>query len=112
MESKYLKLPLIRVDNLAIDNNRFLEKVSDAGLYLVTDGKYTELTQVYTCENQDGTINKWVNSTFTINIEDIFDTINEKPKYLELGGGDASFIPYGEYVSGETLLEIVKQITK
>ena len=89
MESKYLKLPLIRVDNLAIDNNRFLEKVSEAGLYLVTDGDVIELTQVHTCDNQDGTINKWVNSAFNINSEDIFDTIDEKPKRLELVNGDA-----------------------
>ena len=73
MESKYLKLPLIEVSNF--DKDSILKYVSEDGLYLVTDGDSIALCRVYTCENLDGTVNKWINDVFAVDREDIFETV-------------------------------------
>ena len=73
MESKYLKLPLIEVSDF--DKDSVLKNVSKDGLYLITDGYSVALCRVYTCENTDGTVNKWINDVFGVDREDIFETV-------------------------------------
>ena len=111
MEYKYLKLPIITVEHF--EEKEVLPKVNEEGFVLVTDGVTTQLWTLYTrLENLEnyGTI-KWHGDIYRVKNCNIF---NEPPipNPKSLLSGDTTIVPKGGYVSEESLIEIIKRITK
>lgn len=108
MEYKYLKLPIITVEHF--EEKEVLPKVNEEGFVLVTDGVTTRLWTIYTCLENGGTI-KWNGEIYGVKNCDIF---NEPPipNKTSQVGSDTTIVPKGGYVSEESLIEIIKRITK
>ena len=105
MEYKYLKLPIITVEHLY--ENLIYPKAEQDGAYLVTDGLTIQLWYICTPSNPSDK-KSW---KMPIESSNVHDCLPLSSPTSQVGSG-TTIVQKGGYVSEESLIEIIKRITK
>ena len=104
MEYKYLKLPIITVEHFY--ENLIYPKAEQDGAYIITDGVAIQLWYICTPSNPSDK-KSWKMPIESSNVHDCLSLSNPTSQV----GSDTTIVPKGGYVSEESLIEIIKQIT-